>query len=245
MPPPSFATRSQAREMMDDFSITDDRLGRALRDLQVVNRWLGGYAGTMAVLAPYLRARPGHPTRILDLGTGGADFPAYLVRWAAARGLAVSVVGVDANPATVRWARQRLDRTLPPSLRERVRLEVGDALALEADAGCIDVAVASLFLHHFDAPAAVALLREMQRVASAGLVVNDLHRHPVAYHAIRVLAHGLPVSPMFRHDAPLSVLRGFRRDELAALAAEAGLPAVRLRWRWAFRWILTTLPEQT
>lgn len=242
MPLPTFASRSRAKEMMDDFTITDARLGRALRDLMVVNRWLGGYAGTMSVLAPYLRARSERRIRVLDLGTGGADFPAYLVQWAAARDLNVEVVGIDANPATVAWAQQWLDRQVPETLRSRVRVEVGDALVLDYAADRFDVATASLFLHHFDADGGVALLREMHRVARGGLVINDLHRHPVAYFSIRALAHVLPVSPMFRHDAPLSVLRGFRRTELEDLAARAKLPGVQVHWRWAFRWILSTLP---
>ncbi len=40
---------------------------------------------------------------------------------------------------------------------------------------------------------------------------------------------------MFRHDAPLSVRRAFRRAELAALADRAGLDGV-ITWHWAFRW---------
>ena len=92
---------------------------------------------------------------------------------------------------------------------------------------------ASLFLHHFPPEDVARLLREMGRVARV-VVVNDLHRHPLAYHAIRTLARLSP-SEMFRHDAPMSVRRGFTGPELDALLAEAGLVATR-RWRWAFRW---------
>jgi predicted nuclease with RNAse H fold len=45
---------------------------------------------------------------------------------------------------------------------------------------------------------------------------------------------------MVQHDAPLSVARGFRRAELAAIAKQAGLRPT-IRWHWAFRWALSTL----
>ena len=229
--------------MMDDFTIVDDRLHGALDQLRWVNRLLGGYRATMAALAPYLRHARGRSVRLLDLGTGVADFPEFVVRWAARRGLDVSVVGIDANEATVAYADAVLDRRLPSALRSRVALRVADALALPYGDDSFDVVVCSLFLHHFEDQEAVALLKEMARVARDGVVVNDLHRHPLAYASIRALVHVLPVSAMFRHDGPVSVLRAFRGDELAALAAAAGLPGARLTWHWAFRWVLSTIEE--
>lgn len=227
---------------MDDFTIVDERLETALDNLRYVNRFLGGYGSTMTLLAPLLRARAAeHPLRVLDLATGGADFPAFLTRWADRRRRAVDVVALDANPATVAYARKALDRTLPERLHPRVRVEVGDALALPYADDAFDVCVASLFMHHLEHHEAVTLVREMDRVARHGLVVNDLHRHWMAYYSIRALAAVLPVSPMFRHDGPVSVLRAFTRDDLRAVAADAGLNAYRIRWHWAFRWTLSTV----
>lgn len=239
---PSLAHRIHAEEWMDDFDITDRRLTRALDDLRGVNAWLGGYAATRRVLAPWMRS--GQTLRVLDLGTGVADIPERLVRDGAKRGADVEVTGIDANPATVRYAQEKLARRLPPSLRRRVHVDVGDALALPYDDDAFDVVTAALFMHHLDDDDAVRLLREMGRVARRGVLVNDLHRHWLAYYGIRALAALLPVSPMFRHDGPLSVRRGFRGAELVALAERAGLAGVQVRWHWAFRWTLSTLPPR-
>jgi len=227
---------------MDDFTIVDERLTTALDNLRYVNRWLGGYAATMKALAPLLHAwAPGRRLRVLDLASGAADFPAYLVGWAARRGREVEVVGLDANPVTVAYARHALDRDVPASLRPRIRVDVGDALATPYDAEAFDVCVVTHFLHHLAHDEAVALLGEMRRVARHGFIVNDLHRHPLAYYGILALATALPVSPMFRHDGPISVLRGFTRAELRALAEDCGLERYDVRWHWAFRWTLTAL----
>lgn len=241
LPVPSFATRTHDDEMMDDFSIVDARLTRALDNLRYVNRFLGSYAATMKHLMPLLRVLADRPVRVLDLATGVADFPDYLVCWADRRSVHVDVVGLDANPAVVDYARQSLDRDLSPALRARVQLEEGDALATDYEDDAFDVAVTTHFMHHLTHEQAVQLIREMDRVSRYGFIVNDLHRHRLAYFGISTLANLLPVSPMFRHDGPVSVLRGFKKEELHAIAHEAGLEDYEIQWHWAFRWTLSTV----
>ncbi len=233
------------QEVMDDFSVTGAVLEQALDELRLVNRWLGGHRATWQALRPALHVRPAlheqPPLHVLDVGTGAADGPEDLVRRMARRRRRIRVTALDANPATVAHARRLLDARLPAPQRALVEVIKGDALALPFPDDAFDVATASLFLHHFDGAEAVRVLREMRRVSRRGLVVNDLHRHRLAYYAIRAVAALLPVSPMFAHDAPLSVRRGFRRAELHALADDAGLAPARVRWHWAFRWTLSTI----
>jgi hypothetical protein len=76
----------------------------------------------------------------------------------------------------------------------------------------------------------------MYERSELGVVVNDLHRHPLAWAGIHVITRVLSGNPMLRNDAPLSVLRAFRRHELLELAREAGLPEARVSWRPMFRW---------
>ena len=234
--------RVAADEQMDDVGITDARLTGALDDLWWTNRLLGGWAATDAVLDPLLRTRDS--LRLLDLGTGGGDMLVHLVRRGAAFGCRVEATGVDLNPAALDYAERQIRQHLPPTLQDRITLMEADALALDAADDAFDVAHAALFLHHFHGPDAPALLREMQRVSRLGAVVNDLHRHPLAYVGIGLLSRLLPTSSMYRHDAPLSVRRGFRRSELHALARRADWPQHRIRWHWAFRYTLSSLPAE-
>jgi len=224
---------------MDDLSITDGRLHDALRDLRLTNRFLGGYASTRRVLKPLVVRHS--RLRVLDVGTGGGDSLADLVHFGHRHACRLEAVGIDLNPGAVDYARDYLDGALSPRMRRRVRVETGDALDLAAGDDAFDVAVTSLFLHHFDELDSARVLREMSRVARTGIVVNDLHRHPLAYLGVLALSRLLPASDMYRHDAPLSVRRGFRRDELAALARSANLTTPDIRWHWAFRWTLSTL----
>jgi ubiquinone/menaquinone biosynthesis C-methylase UbiE len=240
---PSFRERSDADELMDDFSITDERLTDALEQLRLVNRFLSGYSTTMAVLKPFLRSRAGQTTRLLDLGTGIADFPEYIVRWAARQtpAIAVEIVAVDANPVTANYARAALKQRLSPELASKIMVEVADALALPYAEKSFDLAMGAMFLHHFARPNAIAIVQSMERVSRHGILINDLHRHPLAYYGIFTLTRLLPASPMVRNDGPLSVLRGFQKPDLIAIAKGAGLKNASLQWRFPFRWLLTTV----
>lgn len=234
-----FSQRARAREWMDDLSVTDERLRDALTNLRWINRWLGGYRASRVALAPLLHSHP--RLHILDVGSGGADYLPQFVHWGESARCVVRATGLDLNPVTVGHGRAWLDAVLPPEQRSQARLEIGDALDLPYPDDAFDVAHAALFLHHLYGSEAHTLLREMQRVSRFGIVVNDLHRHPVAYAGIWALSRLGSFSPMVQHDGPLSVRRGFHRSDLVSLAATAGLPAPQIRWHWAFRWTLSTL----
>ncbi len=230
---PDLRRRYDGPELMDDLAITDARLVTALADLRHVGRFLGGEAASLRALGEAIPA--GASARVLDVGTGSADFAEAVVRWGVRTRRDVRAEGVDLNPATLAVASEWLDRSMAPAERPRVTLRQADVLALPYADGAFDVAHAGLFLHHFDATQAPRVLAEMGRVARV-VVVNDLHRHALAYHAIRLIAR-LSRSEMFRHDAPVSVRRGFTGAELDAAVADAGLVGAR-RWRWAFRWLV-------
>lgn len=250
----SFKTRTNEDELMDDFSITDIRLTRALEELRVVNRFLGGYGTTMAVLKPWLKARavdransrnPTHPIRILDLGTGIADFPEYIVKWAYQQSPSINLelVAIDANPATVEYARDALKKRLLPELNAKIQVEVADALNLPYRDGEFDVAMGAMFLHHFGEERAIDIIRSMNRVSNGHLLINDLHRHPLAYYSFYSLSRLFQASEMVKNDGPISVLRGFQKPELETIARKAELQTFTIRWRWPFRWVLSTLEQ--
>jgi len=239
---PDFSRRSQQAELMDDFSIDDERLANALVDLRRVNRWLGGHAATIAPLRPLLRrTRPDAPLRLLDVATGGADLPEYLMREGVRQGWHLKPIGLDLNAATLAYARRGLQERLPPRLERQIDLLEGDALNLPLADDSVDVVVSSLFMHHLNDDEAVQMLREMDRTARHGFIVSDLHRHPLAYVGVKAWAVVTNASVFFRHDAPVSVLRGFTRAELQRLIDRAGLPHAEIRWHWAFRWTISTV----
>jgi hypothetical protein len=66
--------RSTVLEMIDDMSIVDERLDKALQELTVINRFLGGDHVSQIGISRLIRILPKNlPLRILDCGAGGAN----------------------------------------------------------------------------------------------------------------------------------------------------------------------------
>jgi hypothetical protein len=102
-----------------------------------------------------------------------------------------------------------------------------------------DIVTASLFTHHFTATELPSVLRAMARVARLGVVINDLHRHALAWIGIWVGTRLFFDNRMIRNDAPLSVQRGFRREDLELLRANPNLRGFSYNWRPLFRYLIT------
>lgn len=214
---------------MDGAGAAGEDLEQALVELRWINRFMGGKRATLKAFGQLgLKGK----VEVLDVGTGAADIPVALVKWARALGVQIRVVAVDFNPAICAWA-ARHTAAFP-----EIEVRQGDAFALPYAPGSFDYVHSALFLHHFPQPAAARLLQLLFGLCRRGLVINDLHRHPLSFYPVKWGTALLSRSRMVQHDGPLSVLRGFVRGELAELARQSGVP-LSLQWRWAFRWVMT------
>jgi SAM-dependent methyltransferase len=223
--------RAAGPELMDDLTLATDALRQNLDELETINTWLGGYAPVLDALA---RLRPrfpaGRPLRVADLGSGGGDTLRHIARWARKNGVSVELTGIDANSFMLEYAAVKSEAYPEISYRQV------DIFSPEFRTESYDILTCSLFCHHFTDAELVPLLRQWQQQAQLAVVVNDLHRHWLAYHSIRWLTRLLGGSYLVQHDAPMSVARAFRRPDWVALLAQAGIARYELRWRWAFRW---------
>ncbi|CAN5867522.1 hypothetical protein BH23GEM3_BH23GEM3_06390 [soil metagenome] len=224
------SARAAGSELMDEPELDPEDLAAALRDLRGVNRWLGGWRVLRRCMAALLaRLPPGH-YRVLDVGTGSADLPLRLASWARHRGKHLDILATDVHPQTVELA--RVNTGGAPD----VKVEAADALALPYSDGEFDFALCSTALHHFEEQDAVQALREMNRVARYGMVINDLRRSGLALLGARLLAATAWRGSRFtRHDGPLSVRRAFTAAELRRLARAARLPNACVRTHLPFR----------
>ncbi len=159
---------------------------------------------------------------VLDVGSGGADIPVRLARWARRRGRRLRLIAVDRDRQILEVARRRA------AAYPEISLVQADGLHLPLRAGGVDAAISSLTLHHLEPAVAPQLLREMARVARIGFVVNDLIRSRVAYALVWLATRLFAWHRMSRHDGPLSVLRAYTPEEIGSLAARAGLSGIRV-----------------
>ena len=74
--------RSAELEMMDLPGQPRELLAGNLRDLRILNRYLGSYRSVLGGLARLLREQNLRSFTLLDVGTGSADIPAAIAQWA-------------------------------------------------------------------------------------------------------------------------------------------------------------------
>jgi ubiquinone/menaquinone biosynthesis C-methylase UbiE len=220
--------RCDGDELLDRPGHDPAELAANLRDIRRLNRWFGGVATTMRHLTPLLAAVPSdEPVTVLDLATGSGDIPLAILRWARANGRAIRVTASDVSEEVLAVAARYLTGCPEISL---ARL---DARAVPLPDGGVDVVLCSLALHHFPPADAVRVLREMDRLARRGFVVNDLARGRIGYWAAWLASRLTTTNRLTRHDAPLSVRRAYTPDELAGLLDQAGVrSAVVTRHLW-------------
>ena len=94
---PTFATRSVEPELIDGTDYTAEELLASLADLRRINRFLGGRRTLLKHLLPMIEGLGQKKVRLLDLGTGSADIPIAVAKWARRQGCQIEFVVVDNN----------------------------------------------------------------------------------------------------------------------------------------------------
>jgi ubiquinone/menaquinone biosynthesis C-methylase UbiE len=186
---------------MDDLTRPESEFAAAYRELEIINRRLGGVRAIERFLPPESNLL------MLDVAAGGCDVSEALLQR-----FPCHIVALDLNSRGLKYAR----RAWPL---------IGDALDLPFPDRSFDIAMASLFFHHLSNEDCVRVLAQMWRIARRRVIINDLHRNAIAYFSIRVLTRWFSRSRMVQHDAPVSVRRSFRPAELMDIARRAGVPA--------------------
>ncbi len=229
----SFSQRSTALEIMDDLDYHDEVVFQTLRELDFINQWLGGNAVTVNAIEKVWQNLPKEKMiSIADLGCGSGEMLRLIHKRAMQQNRAVQLTGVDANPHIIEYAQRQSQQN------SKLYFESQSVFSEEFQSQRFDIFIATLFLHHFSDDELIGLFQSLKKQAKVGIIVNDIHRHALAYYSIKWLTFLFSKSPMVKFDAPLSVLRAFRRKELTAILKKAGILNYQLNWKWAFRWQL-------
>lgn len=227
-----FLNRSSDKELMDDLNCSGEVLNRTLTEIENINHWLGGDAITINGLNQIIN-NTAVPNRlsIADLGCGSGGMFKVINNWAKKQHIKVNLTGIDANPNVIEFARNNFKDL-------NVNFLAINILSEDFKDHNYDIILCTLLLHHFLSEEIVALVKQLKDQARVAVIVNDLHRHPIAYYSIKWLTRLFSSSEMVKFDAPLSVKRGFTRKELTKILNKAGIQNYSLTWKWAFRWQL-------
>lgn len=226
---PNFQKRSTAEELLDQKELDRKELFLNLEELDTINRLLGGHKATLIGIKHLLKD-PNRTYHIVDFACGGGDTLRAIARWGKKNGFQLTLTGFDLLPEAIEYAKNN-------SNGYNIKFEQADFYDFK-NTKPIDIACCALVCHHFYDEKLLAFLKKMKQLASLGVVINDLHRHPFAYHSIKALTKVLSKSVYVKHDAALSVLKGFRKHEWQEVLKEAGYHQYQLDWIWAFRHLI-------
>ena len=225
--------RSQEIEIMDDLEMSGELLIDTLDRIAQINRWLGGNALTLSGLEEILEGKAKERVyTIVDLGCGNGDMLRAISDFGKRKGWQFRLLGVDANQATIEHAR-KLSANYK-GIEYAYQDVFSDAFAKVE----FDIALSTLFMHHFEDAQAVRLMKALMKHATVGVVVNDLQRNALAYYLFTIIATIIG-NPMVKTDGLISILRGYKRSDLEKYAQQVGYTS-SIKWKWAFRyqWII-------
>lgn len=223
--------RLRGVELLDDPAVSYDLMNRSMSDVARANALFGGRRAAIEELRPVL-GKLGPTGSMLDVGTGTGDIPAAARKVAKRLGLDLWTIGLDLSLPLVKENRGSNDV-----------VALGDALRLPFKDKSVDVVMASQMLHHFQFSDAVAVVRELSRVARRKVIISDLRRSVFAAAGIWAASFPLGFHPVSRHDGVVSVMRGFVPNELTEIVTAATGIVPEVRHRLGFRLTATWSPS--
>jgi len=226
-----FKVRSNEKEYLDNSSIVTKDLYQNLRELDVINRLLGGYNASRKGIASILKTK-NKVNNVLDIGFGGGDSIKQLSLLASKLNEKIFFYGVDLKDDCVKYAEDNLQTLSNKHLICDDYRNISSELLKQ-----IDIIHCSLFLHHLTDKEIIDLFK-FAKTHQCIILINDLHRHWFAYYSIKFFTVLFSRSYLVKNDAPLSVKRGFKKSELIALLEKAGFSNYSVKWTWAFRYMI-------
>lgn len=223
--------RSTEDEILDNFDIQGPEVELMLKDLKTVNTVLGGHGVTLRGIATLLNDFSKEKTiTIVDIGCGDGEMLRKIAAFEKKHSYTFNLIGIDGNEHIIKIAKEK------SKAYHNMSFKVKNIFSEEATVPNYDIALCTLFLHHFKNEAIIAILKKLSTEAKVGVIVNDLHRSRLAFWLFKIFSSIFIKSKIAKHDGLVSVARGFKRKELQKITAQISNTTATVHWKWAFRW---------
>lgn len=226
----NLSKRSDKTELLDRDDIPFKDIVTNMKELNFINTWLGGHAISKAGLKQLVGNNK--VITICEIGCGGGDNLVALNEWCTQKNIECNLIGIDLKEPCIALGKTR------PALLQNSRWIVNDYRNVVFNEKP-DVIFSSLFCHHFTNDQMCEQLLWMKQNSKLGFFINDLERSSLAYYLIKMLTELFSSSYLVKNDAPLSVARGFRKNEWQAIFKSANINLYKVTWKWAFRYLIT------
>jgi len=226
----NFKNRSLQKEILDQNNIPFMEIERNMKELDFINRHLGGHSITLRGFKKLLQNKK--TISVCEIGCGGGDNLSSINNFCKKKAIKSLFAGIDINKDCIAFAKKNCKI-------ENAEFIVADYKDVQFGTAKPGIIFSSLFCHHFTNDELIKMLGWMYKNSTEGFFINDLHRHPVAYYFIKTATRLFSKSRLVKNDAPLSVLRGFRKREWKKIFEKAGIENYSIEWKWAFRYLIT------
>ena len=227
--------RTDEPEIMDDFAMEGEVLRDALDKIAKINQLLGGNQLTLRGVLELIQKIPKTTEIIIvDVGCGNGDMLRTLAHFGSKNEINFRLIGIDANNFTINHARKLSEDY--PNISYKCE-DIFDKAFTELK---YDILLCTLTLHHFKEDEILQLMTVFNTNSRIGIVINDLQRSALAYRLFQVLCFVFGLNSMSREDGLVSILRGFKKEDLVHFSEKLNLIHYKIEWKWAFRyqWII-------
>lgn len=218
--------RSNEQELLDlgPSHYTQEEYEECLNQLARIGCYLGGNRATLLTLFKLSK-----PQTILDVGCGGGHFAIQLAKQFPQS----QVIGIDISTQAIEFAKQRLQET---SLKN-IKFENTPSAQFAFPTDSFDIVTSTLVCHHLNDDELIEFLKDSYQIAKQAVVINDLHRHWLAYCGFALIAKACFRNRLIYHDGLLSIKRAFKRQDWIYYLNAAGIPLTccSIHWYWPFR----------
>ncbi|WP_340696625.1 methyltransferase domain-containing protein [Flavobacterium ginsengisoli] len=198
--------RTEEIEIMDDFSLESEELIGALDQIASINQLLGGNKLTLHGIKELLKNNDISKTIIIaDIGCGNGDMLRMLAKYGKKQNLNFKLIGIDANAFTIDYAK-KLSQDFT-----NIDYLCMDIFSEDFNELKYDIVLCTLTLHHFTTAQIDKVMNVLNKNASIGIVVNDLHRSKLAYRLFELVSVIFNLNRMSRNDGLISILKGFKK----------------------------------
>lgn len=228
----NLSVRSYKKELLDDDSIPFADIRQNMKELNTINSYLGGHKITISGIKKIISQRSTDKSiSICEIGCGGGDNLKAIEKYCRKKNIQATFIGIDIKAECINFAKQQY-------LQLDARWITSDYRQVILSKDKPDIIFSSLFCHHFTEDELMSMLQWMKANSSDGFFINDLQRHPLAYYSIKWITKIFSRSYLVKNDAPLSVARGFTKNEWKTIFKTAGINNFIIEWKWAFRYLI-------
>ncbi|HVX25196.1 MAG TPA: methyltransferase domain-containing protein [Parafilimonas sp.] len=221
--------RSYTKELLDNDAIPFEDIRINMREIDIINKYLGGHTITLNGFKKLLGNRKS--IRVCEIGCGDGNNLNVIANWCRKNNIQFKCTGIDIKQECVDAAKKTYQNLNAEWIANDYKQTLFNTKP--------DIIFSSLFCHHFTNEELIEQVKWMQQNSTIGFFINDLQRNWFAYHSIKIITKIFSSSYLVKHDAPLSVARGFHKNEWQQILQQAGLKNFTIQWKWAFRYLIT------